>query len=204
MPDDLWLENVSRETYQKLEIYSALLEKWTKTINLVSKNTIEGLWQRHIRDSAQVFDLSPVRRGHWVDLGSGGGLPGAVVAILAAEAAPELRVTCVESDQRKSVFLGVVSRETGVPFDVVASRIEACEPLKADVISARALAPLPKLLEYAVRHLATDGVALFQKGAQHAKEREEAEKIWRFDCQMTKSCTDPNAVIYKVGALRRV
>ncbi|QIE41010.1 16S rRNA (guanine(527)-N(7))-methyltransferase RsmG [Rhodobacteraceae bacterium SC52] len=204
MPDLGVLTDVSRETHERLEIYSALLTKWTQKINLVAPATLDELYNRHILDSAQIFDHRSSDSGIWADLGSGGGLPGVVVAILAAEAAPKMRIVCVESDQRKAVFLGIVSRETGVPFQVVCERIEKVDPLKASVISARALAPLDKLMAFSERHLAPNGVALLMKGAQHEKERAEAEKNWQFDCEEITSCTDPNAVIYKVGALRRV
>ncbi len=197
------LLHVSRETLARLEIYAALLEKWTKKINLIAPGTVASLWDRHIWDSAQVFEAAGVDTGLWADLGSGGGLPGAVVAIMAAERAPKLEVVCVESDRRKAVFLDAVSRETGVPFQVLAQRVEHVPPLGAAVLSARALAPLDVLLSHAERHLAPDGVALFQKGARHEKEKREAEKNWRFTCRAVTSCTDPDAVIYKVGVPRR-
>lgn len=195
---------VSRETEGRLNIFSKLLQKWTRKINLISPASVPDIWQRHIQDSAQIFALSGRQFGTWVDLGSGGGLPGAVVAIIAAELAPQLSLMCVESDRRKAVFLTTVSRETGVPFQVISERVEAIAPLAADVLSARALAPLDVLLGFAERHLAKDGVALFQKGARHEKERADAEKNWRFDCEAITSCTDPAAVIFKIGALHRV
>lgn len=203
MPDRIDLD-VSRETRHRLEIFVGLLEKWTKKINLVSPASVRNIWSRHIADSAQLFDLAGRTTGRWVDLGSGGGLPGAVIAILAAEKAPAFDVLCVESDQRKAVFLGIVSRETGVSFDVRAERVENLPPLDADVLSARALAPLDTLLSMSSRHLAGDGVALFPKGARHEDERLEAEKNWRFDCQAITSCTDPAAVIFRIGAPHRV
>lgn len=196
--------DVSRETRDRLEIYAALLQKWTRKINLISPGSVPHLWSRHILDSAQVFDIAGIHHGLWVDIGSGGGLPGAVVAIVAAERAPNLRVMCVESDQRKAVFLGAVARETCVNFEVVAERVERIPPLGATVLSARALAPLDSLMGYAARHLAADGVGVFQKGAQHEKERYEAEKNWQFKLQTFTSSTDPDAVIYKVGVPRRV
>lgn len=203
MRDSVGLD-VSRETLERLEIYAKLLEKWTLKINLIAPGTVPTLWERHIRDSAQVFGVAGVGSGRWVDMGSGGGLPGVVVALLASEKAPELRVSCIESDQRKAAFLAVVSRETGVPFEVVPARAESVQPMAADVISARALAPLDRLLTLAARHLAPDGVAVFPKGARHEKERADAEKNWQFDCQTFTSYTDPAAVIYKVGVPRRV
>lgn len=195
---------VSRETEKRLRLFSELLERWTRTINLISPTSVPHIWERHIEDSAQAFAASRCNSGTWVDLGSGGGMPGAVVAIMAAELAPKLAMTCVESDQRKAAFLMTVSRETGVPFRVLSERVEILEPQAADVVSARALAPLDTLLGFAARHLAKDGVALFHKGARHEKERADAEKNWRFDCEVITSCTDPAAVIFKIGALHRV
>jgi len=196
--------DVSRETLERLRIYAALLEKWTAKINLIAARTVPELWERHIRDSCQVFSIAGNATGRWVDFGSGGGLPGAVVAIIAAEGAPGLEVSCVESDRRKAAFLSVVSRETGVPFQVIVERAEVVRPLGADIVSARALAPMDRLMALASRHLAPNGVGVFPKGARHEKEREDAEKNWRFDCQTFTSCTNPAAVIYKVGVPRRV
>lgn len=201
--DDGVHRNVSRETLGRLTIYADLLKKWTRRINLISPGTVDALWSRHIADSAQLFDIVACRAGIWADLGSGGGLPGAVIAILAAERAPDLRVICVESDARKAVFLQTVSRETGVPFDVIVDRVEQIAPLGAAVVSARALAPLDVLLDHAARHLADGGVGLFPKGAQHEKERRDAEKNWQFRCEAITSKTDPSAIIYKVGVPRR-
>ncbi len=155
---------VSRETMARLDAYAGLLEKWTPAINLVSKASLRDLWTRHFLDSAQILGLAKTRIGRWVDLGAGGGFPGMVCAIMAAECAPDLRFTFVESDSRKATFLRTVSRETSVPVEIIDERIENIAPLKADVLSARALAPLKVLLEHAERHLAANGQALFPKG----------------------------------------
>lgn len=195
--------NVSRETRDRLEVFAALLTKWTKVINLVSTKSLEDLWQRHILDSAQVFEVAGVSDGHWADLGTGGGLPGAVVAILATEFAPGLRITCVESDQRKAAFLRTVSRETSSPMVVLDQRILEVPPLGADIVSARALAPLKDLLEFSARHMAPAGASVFSKGANHKEELNLAQKYWRFDVRQTTSWTDPDAVIFKIGALCR-
>ncbi|MEP5199055.1 MAG: 16S rRNA (guanine(527)-N(7))-methyltransferase RsmG, partial [Paracoccaceae bacterium] len=110
--------DVSRETLERLDIYAALLAHWTKSINLVSPNSLPVLWQRHFLDSAQILPF--VEEGSWLDVGSGGGFPGAVIAIMSEKATVEL----VESDQRKATFLRTVARETGVGFKVHAKRIE--------------------------------------------------------------------------------
>jgi len=202
-----WLEqqmNVSRETFQALEEYVALLRKWTGRINLVSKASLNELWKRHIIDSAQIFMLSDATEGHWVDIGTGGGFPGVVVAILARNDAPRLRFTLVESDVRKSVFLRTVSQNLQLNADVQPKRIEHIAPLNADILSARALAPLSRLLEYAQRHLSAHGTALFPKGASYRHEIREALENWRFRRDEYPSRTEPSAVILKLGDIRRV
>lgn len=195
--------NVSRETMARLETYAALLKKWNPAINLVAKSTLDDLWERHFEDSAQVFDLCPDGASAWVDLGSGGGFPGMVVAILAAEARPALKVTLVESDQRKATFLRTVARDCGVMVNVQAVRAETLAQQGADVVSARALAPLADLLAHADRHLRPGGSALLQKGAQAEAEIAEALASWRFTVQRTPSKTDPRAVILMIGELAR-
>lgn len=196
--------NVSRETSERLEAYASLLVKWNPAINLVSKSSLADLHTRHFADSAQLFDLCPPDARHWADLGSGGGFPGLVVAILAAESRPGLAVTLVESDARKAAFLATVARETGIHATVIADRIEALPPLGADVLSARALAPLPQLLGFAERHLARDGLALFPKGATHQAEIDESLAEWRFELQKHPSKTDQRAVILAIESVSRV
>jgi len=196
--------DVSRETRARLEIFSGLLAKWNPKINLVSTTTIEDAWSRHFLDSAQVFGLASDNAGTWVDLGTGGGFPGLVIAILAMEARPGLRVVCVESDQRKATFLRTVVRETGAAAEVIAERIEKVPPIGADIVSARALAPLSKLLGYAERHLAPEGEAIFLKGAGSRKEVAEALESWSFRLDTYPSKTDPDATVLRIGDIRRV
>ena len=202
--DDDWSKNVSRETYDRLTIYENLLQKWTARINLVGSGTLADVWQRHFVDSAQLWKLGRDGGKVWADLGSGGGFPGAVIAIIAAEARPEMTVNLIESDQRKATFLRTVARETGVAFNVAGGRIEEIDPLVADIISARALGSLGKLLEYAKRHLAPSGTALFMKGAKADEEIAAALEHWKFRCEKTVSTTDPTAVILKIGDIQRV
>lgn len=200
-PTDL---NVSRETLERLKAYEALLKKWNPAINLVSKATLAEAWTRHFVDSAQIFDLAPEGAHHWADLGSGGGFPGMVVAAIAAEKAPDMQVTLVESDQRKATFLRTVARELGLKTQVISKRIEEVPPLGADVLSARALASLAQLLGFAERHLCPDGIALFPKGAAHEQELAEALESWRFEVQKTPSRTESGAVILSIGGIARV
>ncbi len=196
--------DVSRETLERLNAYAGLLRQWNPRINLVSRATLDDLWSRHFVDSAQVFELAPNTARHWADLGSGGGFPGLVVAIIAAEKRPGLRVTLVESDKRKAVFLRTVAQQTGIDVTVVAERIENIDPLNADVLSARALAPLSALLGYAERHLAPGGTALFLKGSGWRVEIKEALEHWRFRCEDIASTTSPDAAILRLGEIERV
>ena len=195
--------HVSRETIERLDAFEALVRKWTPVVNLVSKASLPELRLRHIADSEQLFDFAGLHSGHWVDLGSGGGFPGLVIAILAKELAPELRVTCIESDLRKSAFLAAAARELDLSVTVLPQRIETAVPQQAQVVSARALAPLPELLEMAERHLAPGGIAIFPKGARHATEVAEARKGWRFDLTEAPSLTDPDARLLKFEGLAR-
>lgn len=194
---------VSRETGERLAAFEALVRKWNSAVNLVSKASLPDLRQRHMADSGQLFDFAGVREGHWVDLGSGGGFPGLVIAILALEFAPGLRITCIESDLRKSAFLATVARELALPVTVLPQRIEATEPQQAQVVSARALASLTDLLAMAERHLAADGCAVFPKGARHATEVAEARKGWTFTLTEAPSRTDPEARLLKFEGLAR-
>ena len=196
--------DVSRETLERLEAYDALLNKWNPAINLVSPATLSQLWTRHFLDSAQHFDLAEGREGLWADLGSGGGFPGLVVAILAKEKRPAQRFVLVESDRRKSTFLMTVARELGLSVEVRAQRIEEVNPLQADILSARALAPLDRLLGFAARHLASSGLAVFPKGASWRDELAEAQKNWSFSVQTYPSLTDPEAAILTFAEVSRV
>lgn len=196
--------NVSRETSERLKTLATLLEKWNPKINLVSKSTISELWSRHILDSAQIFGLSPQTTQHWVDIGSGGGFPGLVVALMCDEPGAPEKVTLIESDQRKCAFLRTVLRETGVQATVLTKRIEEADPQIADVLSARALADLSMLFEFTDRHMGADGLALFPKGANWRKEVDAAKESWSFQVDAVQSKTEPQAVILKIGELQRV
>lgn len=191
--------DVSRETLEQLDTYAALLEKWNPRINLVSRATLRDLWHRHFLDSAQLADLIPSGPTIWADIGSGGGFPGLIVALIR----PDTEMTLVESDQRKAAFLNTVIRATNAPAKVISRRIEDAAPLNADVISARALAPLKDLLSLAHQHLKPTGTAIFPKGATHAAETKEALEQWTYRCETTPSKTDPDAVLLKIAEIQR-
>lgn len=203
MQDTVGGLSVSRETMDALRALQAEVLRWTPTVNLVSRSSIEHLWDRHIVDSAQVFRVCPPNARRWLDLGSGGGFPGLVVAILARELRPELRVTLVESDQRKAAFLRQTAQKLGLEVDVLAKRIESLPIQVADVISARALAPLAELLKLAAPHMGPDTVAVFPKGARHADEVAEARHLWAFDLETLPSDSQADAALLIIRKLNR-
>lgn len=195
--------DVSRETMERLERFAALTRKWNPSINLVAKSTIPDLWDRHIVDSVQLYPLAPARPRHWLDIGSGGGFPGIIMAAISAEKSPETKFTFIESDQRKSTFLRTAARELGLRVNVIASRIEETEPQSADVVSARALSALTDLLPLISLHLAPDGTAILPKGKTHQQEIDVAKKVWSFDVASHQSMTDEQARILVVKGISR-
>lgn len=201
-PDETW--DVSRETSERLRVFADLLTKWTAKINLVSRFSLENLWTRHIADSAQLWDLAPPKPGIWTDLGSGGGFPGLIVAIIASEKSPDTRFHLVESDSRKCAFLTTAARECAVEVTVHAERIERVVLPAADVLSARALAPLPDLLAFAEKLRRPEGICLFPKGETVHKELADTRRNWRCEYRIHPSRTDKNAAIVEIGAFARV
>lgn len=202
LQEELSASDVSRETMDHLTLYSELLAKWNPAINLVAKSTIADAWSRHFIDSIQLFHYGS-SGPNWADLGSGGGFPGMVIAILGGEWRPDLCVTLVESDQRKAAFLREVALKTQTRVQILNERAENLPPIKADTLTARAFAPLKALLPYVERHLNDDGVALLQKGARYREELSEAKVDWKFNHEVIQSQTDTSAVILKVRGLRR-
>ena len=196
--------DVSRETIDRLSAYEALLKKWNPAINLVSARSLDEVWSRHFLDSAQLFELGPENAKLWVDIGSGGGFPGLVIAVLAKQFRPEMRVILVESDARKSAFLATVARNLDLPVQVIAQRIEAADLPTADILSARALAPLDLLLAFADQILAPTGVAIFPKGERWRDELIAAQGLWSFEHEAHISKTDPAAAILKIKGLMSV
>ena len=195
--------DVSRETLDRLEALEALTVKWTARINLIASSSVGQIWERHIRDSAQIYTLAPPFQT-WADLGSGGGYPGLVIAVLALELAPDARVVLIESDQRKCTFLRTAIRDLGLSAEVLAERIESAAPQSADVVSARALAPLPRLLDYAKRHLRPGGTALFPKGQGRQPEIDAARAEWHFSLTETRSITQAEAAVLRIERIDRV
>lgn len=195
--------DVSRETIEKLERFADLTRKWNPSINLVAKSTIPDLWHRHILDSVQLYQYAPSFPKKWLDIGSGGGFPGIVMATIAAEKSPETQFTFIESDQRKSTFLRSAARELGLTVTVIASRIEETEAQSADVVSARALSALSELFPFINRHLTDGGVALLPKGRSYQDEINAAKADWHFDVQAHQSMTDEEAHVLVVKGIVR-
>ncbi|MEM8572082.1 MAG: 16S rRNA (guanine(527)-N(7))-methyltransferase RsmG [Pseudomonadota bacterium] len=195
--------DVSRETTDHLKYYTTVLLKWNRRINLISRGSEKEVWKRHVLDSLQLWSFRPANALRWVDLGSGAGFPGLVVAIVARAQAPDLTITLVESDARKCAFLNTVLADLSLNATVINERIEDVERLQADVISARALAPLEDLLGFAEKHRRTGGICLFPKGETVHKELEAARKLWTFDCQVHRSRTNAASAILEIGAFER-
>ena len=196
-PEDV-LSGVSRETRGRLQVYADLLRKWQPVINLVGPRTLPHLWTRHFVDSAQLHSLIPAGARTLVDFGSGAGFPGLVLAILGV---PDVHL--IESDQRKAAFLREVARATGAAATIHAARIESIDPFSADVVTARALAPLVDLLGFAAPFLAPDSICLFPKGQQAEDEVSIASKTWNIAVDRIQSVTDPSASILRVSEVSR-
>ncbi len=195
--------NVSRETMHRLKIYHGLLLKWNPHINLVSSSTLNSAWLRHFADSYQILWLAPKEAQVWLDMGSGAGFPGLVIAAIAKEAMPDLQVILIESDRRKSTFLRTVAREMNVNVQVLTQRIEEIPALNADIISARALASIPQLLEFAGKHRKPEGICIFHKGANVDSELTATASSWHISQKTFPSVTDSSAVILRIGEFRR-
>jgi 16S rRNA (guanine527-N7)-methyltransferase len=193
-------QNVSRETFSRLETYDALLRKWQAKINLVAKDSLQELWRRHFLDSAQLLPLLPPGNDPITDLGSGAGFPGLVLAMMT-----EREVHLVDSDQRKGAFLLECARQAGVldRVKVHTTRIEAAHAWKAPIITARALAALDQLLNWAEPYLMPETVCLFLKGAKAEDELTLASRSWNMAATRHGSLTDPSGVILKLSGIER-
>ena len=221
--------NVSHETLAKFVTYATLLTKWQKTINLVAPSTLDVIWHRHFADSAQLVPLAldalaasgaaPRPSIRWVDLGSGAGFPGMVAALMLSNAAstsgeaevnqhrlPSPHVTLIESDQRKSAFLREVARKCSMPVEILSIRIESAATqsklVRPHVVSARALAPLDKLLHLAAPLFVSETIGLFLKGREAEREVDGARQHWDFGCELRPSLTDAAGRVVVVRNLK--
>ena len=191
---------VTPDALTAFDAYADLLARWQARINLVGPQTLETLWRRHFLDSAQLFTHLPPDTQTLTDIGSGGGFPGLVLAIMAAHQGGPA-VTLIESDARKAAFLREASRVCGAGATIINARAEAVEAPVADVVTARACAPLPRLLPWVFGRLRADGTALLLKGANWRDELTAVEKGWTLTSAKIPSCTDTSGVILKLEGL---
>jgi 16S rRNA (guanine527-N7)-methyltransferase len=189
--------DVSRETLARLKAYGDLLADWNARHNLVAKSTLPDLWHRHLWDSAQLAPLIPQTAHTLADLGSGAGFPGLVLAVLR----PELKITLHEATTKKCAFLQAAADRMGVRVEIRNARLEELSPQPFDVVTARALAPLPSLLDYAYRFTGPNTVCLFLKGQNVGPELTDASKYWNMKASQVPSQTDPSAAIVTVREL---
>jgi 16S rRNA (guanine527-N7)-methyltransferase len=173
---------------EKLLVYAELIARWNRTIRLVSAHDVPAIWTRHVMDSLQLLPLMPAGLPGAIDLGSGGGLPGLVLAL-----ASGVHFDLVESDARKAAFLREAAQATGAPVTVHAQRIEAVSLTPSGFLTARALAPLPKLLSLAAPLLAPGGLCLFPKGQSFDAEVDDARQFWTMTIETIQSRTSPEA-----------
>ena len=200
----LALVSVSRETVVRLEVLIELLLNWQRITHLIAASTVPNVWTRHVADSLQLVELAPEAR-IWVDLGSGGGFPGLVIACALAQT-PDARVHLVESNAKKAAFLREAVRLTKAPAVVHSARIENFVESfdeSADVVTARALAPLKMLLDQSCKLLDSGGQGIFPKGQDVEVELTEAAKYWNMDASLVPSRIDSKGRIVIVRALQR-
>jgi len=195
--------DVSRETFSRLERFEAEFKRWAERINLSAPSTLPDLWSRHILDSAQLMPMSNGAKT-WLDLGSGGGFPGAIVAILLRDRLGA-SISLVESNKKKGAFLQTTLNSLGAPAKVFMVRIEDApgKVAQPDIVTARALAPLPLLLELAEPWLINGARALFHKGRDYAAELDKCHDAWRFDLVEHRSVIDDESVILDISRLER-
>ncbi len=194
--------NVSRETLEKYKAWHLLLIKWNAKINLVAKSTLPEFWTRHALDSWQITPLLRKTDNKCLDFGSGGGFPGLAMAIALAEKSKS-EVTLTESAGKKASFLKAVCRDLALPAKIHSGRIEDLKIFSADVITARAFAPLDRLLSYSEPFLTPQTQLLLLKGAAVDEELETARAQWTFDFETVKSLTDEDGCILKVKNVNR-
>jgi 16S rRNA (guanine527-N7)-methyltransferase len=189
---------VSRETLARLEAYAELLIQWSARINLVGRDTRADLWRRHILDSAQLHRFIPSSAQSLIDLGSGAGLPGLVLAILGVRG-----VELVEADSRKAAFLREAARVTGAAVTIRSCRIQALPPHQAEIVTARACAPLDRLLDLAAPFLMPETLCLFPKGERFNEELTLARKAWKMNVSVEQSLSDRRGVVLRLQQVAR-
>lgn len=196
--------NVSRETFERLKAYEASLKEWQNKFNLVSRSSLENAWERHFKDSVQLIDFIPKNAETMFDFGSGAGFPGMVIAIMAAEKMPNLKVNLVESIKKKTVYLNAVKELCGVNVNIINDRIENLPPVKADVITSRAMCNLSDLLKYSYKFSTRKTTMIFPKGKNYQEELSVALRNWRFEYKAEKNAVGGDGVILIVNNLSAI
>ena len=190
--------DVSRETLNSFYEYEALLSKWNEKINLVSKNTLVDIWERHFLDSGQIIKHVEASGKRWVDVGSGAGFPGLVVALLLRDRKIACDLVLVEKNPKKGFFLNEVIRKLNLSVEVVNDNIDILEPLNADILTARAFSELNNLIEIAFRHRKKEGICLFLKGENYRVELDKTLNYWYFDYDIVESLSSSSGKIIRV------
>ena len=196
--------NVSRETFLKLKTYEACLHEWQNKFNLVSNASLENAWQRHFEDSVQLFKFIPTSARTILDFGSGAGFPALVLAIMAQEKLPQLKVKLIESLKKKTLYLNTVKELCQLNVDVVNDRIENLPAQKVDVITSRAMCNLNDLLKYSLRFTTKQTLMIFPKGRSYQEELDEARRNWKFDCRIEKNEVSDDGVILLINHLSSI
>ena len=204
MKNTVMENSVSRETLERLKTYEASLHEWQKKFNLVSNASLEDAWNRHFLDSMQLFNFIPKTARNLCDFGSGAGFPGMVLAIMAKEKTPYLKVSLIESIKKKTLYLNEVNKITEANAVIINDRIENIPPQSFDVITSRAMASLKDLLNYTKKFFGKNTVCIFPKGKSYAEEIAEAEKFWKFDCKIVPSEMSSEGVILIITNLSAI
>ena len=187
--------NVSRETIKLLKAYESSLVEWQEKMNLVSKKSLSEAWQRHFEDSMQLFDLLPQDAEIVYDFGSGAGFPGMVLAIMAKEKTPYLKIKLVESISKKTLYLKHVKQLTSANVEIINDRIEKIKPELASAITSRAMCSLSELLKYSKPFCNSKTKLIFLKGRSYQEELNLAKKEWNFNLEVLPSKESEDGVI---------
>ncbi len=196
--------NVSRETISYLYLYESLLKKWNNKTNLVSKNSLSDAWVRHFLDSAQLVKHCQPENKLWLDFGSGAGFPAVVSAIVLRDIGIETNFVLVEKNKTKAFFLGELKRRLGLSFEIICENVKEIDPLKADIISARAFSPLENLLPVSNYHGKKNSVSLFLKGKNIRTEVDKTFKMWFFQYDIISSISSTDGKIIKINKLHKL
>ncbi len=195
--------NVSRETFDQLKTYQSLLIDWQEKFNLVSKSSIDDAWNRHFLDSVQLFQYIPENAKNLIDFGSGAGFPGMVLAIIAKEKTPYLKVVLTDSIKKKTVYLNEVANKTNTDVEIVNDRIENIPNQKYDVITSRAMTSLSDLLKYSYPFCHKETLCIFPKGKNYALELKEAHLKWKFKCEIKASEQSEEGKILLISNIKK-